>query len=1438
MATTRIPTYPADVVYETALNIGPLAAFPPPLWTNFTNRVLGPWSTSHGADYLLGRTTAGTWKPVLDNRDGGLDPFNASGPYYPNLAPYKQVRIRMPFGVNQLTADQAGAGEQSGYLGALPVQLGIVNDAGYPLSIVASGSAFQGAQVYQAVLPTGATVGATILLLKQAAVIPKQTYSFQAQARITAGNSVATQVSVAWIDLNGNTISTAAGTAQSITSGSSTWIQLAAAGLQAPAGAYSAQLKVQIASGTLTGSTTWQVDGLQWEQSPVATVWQLPGTLGANLLPQAVATGSASIDPTADSAANHFASAVGSIAQATNLTAAPTGASTAVAWTSPSGTTNTSPLYCGAVLPLAPAIDGPVTDCVQVTAGQQYTASTYLMRVSSADAIQVQVSIKFFTASGAPAGTFSGSSASVASGSWVRASVTATAPAGAAWGRPSYAITSPVGTTVTNTIYCTSWQFEQAASASAWVDPGPTYYPYWGYWEQFPQKWRLSGVWGETDAVCTDVLAGLAQRQIKDPFVEEVLATGVGPDFFYALGDPAGSTSCADTAGKRVPCPVENSPYGAGSLALGSAVTSASPGQAFKGATGTIATLNNNPSQGNSHEAQTYLALHETTLTPGPPSPQLTGGTLLNPAWTRMIAFRAPSAPASGNFPTLWMAQAPTFSSDLSFYLLYVNPTTGTLSFQENSSGGTGPLFTSAASVCDGNWHLVAFSFSGNGGFFDVFLDGTRVFHDNNSGAGWGGLTSIATDVVGANVVVGRNAYVSGWVGDLAHLVQFPFALSTTQATNLYNSWRSASSGESTGTRAQRLATWVGYPGAVAFDSGSTQSMGPANDLTGQSALAGYGAIAATENGDVFASNSNTLTFKSRAARYNSTPVFVFGEGAALGHPGEWPAEDMQLPTDPLNTYNIVPTQQYSTGQIATAQDAASQQANWQRTASTIVVNASSFAEVQAAGQYQLGRLKIPRQRLASMTLHPSAMPGLARVCAQLEKGVRIRAMKRPPFRSGASPIQFDGFVERVEWSRDPSGELFVRVEASPADLTNYLVLAPLHTTLNAQAASGQNQATINALSDAFVNPLAASLPQGYQLTFEPGTPRAETLTLAPSGIPFTGVGYQSAVLTFTTNFQFTHPANSVVTEPLPQGYTDPTLWDGQPSLAASSTTVLSGGASGTNTVTVGPLADSAANPLGSTWNVGDLLWLSPNNPAVFEGYNRLHPNLATAGEGALPLAAGTFGYTVGLFTAYNGNALQVTAAGTAWQGANVWQVTVPGAAGTGQDLASVLKMQCAAGLAFTGSFYVRSATTGANPQVQPYIQWYDAYYNPVGVTTTGTTVTLTGSPTAAWTRVTASATAPAGAVYARIGVTLTSAPAGSWAFQCDGLQFEQANAASVFCTTPQIKSVGATMPGYGSCVITLNTNLLNTHAAGDTVCDPLPPGVTSPPASPARLAY
>lgn len=1417
-----ISTYPAALKYQIAWNAGPFTINPPAMFTGIDARVLRPWSAEAGRNYELDRNEAGLWKPALDNRDGALDPTNPSSPYSPYVIPYRQCRVVATIGVNALSVDQATAGEGTRITGNLNLwpSRGVTNGSGYPLSIIAFAGAYQGTQVYQCVMPSSATAGSVVLLVQPVPVVPGTWYSFQAQAQITSGNSLASQAAILWYDINGVALTPSGGTGATLTAGAGTWTQLTVSG-QAPANAYSAWLKIQPTS-NLSAATTYLLDGLQWETSATPTLWQMPGTLSQNLLPRAVATGSQSINPVTDSVANWFYPTAGTIAQASFLTAAPSGHTTAVAWTTPAGTTSASVLYAGSAPAAANAI-GPVEDCVQVTAGTQYTASTYLMRTTSADTtVQVTAGWRWFDINGDLLSTSAGTAVTVTTSGWTRATSTATAPTGAVWGRPRIFISSPATTTAQNTIYAAGWQVEAAAAVTAWADPGVTKGIFRGFVEQYPQAWELSGTWGKLDLVATDGLGGIGLDLLQDPFIEEVLA--LNPSFFYTLNDPAGSGMVADLAAQCPPGVITQSPHGAGSLTLGASISGTTT---FTGTQGPVAQFANTPST-NAQSPLTYIALPAQVTAPS------WGGAPVQ-SFTRALAFQASAIPAAPMH--LWSAMTPTtVTLNLAGIDIYLD-TSGHLVI------GVGwpslELQTYATNYCDGNWHLVTVGVNVATGYPTFSIDGVATVFST------GVVTTpfaIATDVLGCFYQGSAPTINGGANAEIALAAQFPTDLTPAQITTLYNSFRTGSAGESTGARFQRVLGWIGWTGPTSIDVGSSVDMGGAQDLSGSSALDALNTITTTENGNAYVSRDGTMVFKGRADRYNrNTPTYVFGEHQQYG---EWPYEDVQLPVDPIHTYNDVQVTQYTaysqysfytqTQQIAYAVSPPAEAEFFDRVLQR-TINVESFSEVQDCANYLLGQYQTPTMRAKGIKLNPTAMPGLFTVCLNLGIGSRVRIMRRSNLL--AAPIAFDGFVERVEWGLDPRKGVTVTLECSPATRASYWVMSALNTTLAAQAASGQALATINALPDSAYNALASSLPTGYQLTFDPGTSIAETMTLAPGGIPATTPGYMTAQLTFTTNFAHTHQSGAIVCEPLPMGYTTPDTWDAFSTLGAGSAQLAEPASSGTNTITVGPFPDAAANPLGADLACGDLLWIGAGG-ADFEGYNTLHPNLATAGGGALPLAVGTNGSVVGLYAGL-GTPL-VTASGTAFQGATVWQETIGANATTPGGLLYVNKAPAKPFVTMTASLYARSITSGANPQVYVYAEYLGAA-GQVLSTAQSSTVTLTGSSGAAWTRLSVSSSAPAGAVWVQIGLVLAgTSPSSAWTFQADALQLEAAATASTFGVCPQVESVAACAPGYGSVVVTLAQNLANSHTAGEVVCDPLPPGTTVPSAiaGTTRLAY
>lgn len=72
-------------------------AFGPPtagsVWTDVTERLVA-FSIRRGRNSELDEFQAGTGSVVLLNSDRALDPANAASPYYPNVKPYRRLRLR------------------------------------------------------------------------------------------------------------------------------------------------------------------------------------------------------------------------------------------------------------------------------------------------------------------------------------------------------------------------------------------------------------------------------------------------------------------------------------------------------------------------------------------------------------------------------------------------------------------------------------------------------------------------------------------------------------------------------------------------------------------------------------------------------------------------------------------------------------------------------------------------------------------------------------------------------------------------------------------------------------------------------------------------------------------------------------------------------------------------------------------------------------------------------------------------------------------------------------------------------------------------------------------------------------------------------------------------------------------------------------------------
>lgn len=181
---------------------------------------------------------------------------------------------------------------------------------------------------------------------------------------------------------------------------------------------------------------------------------------------------------------------------------------------------------------------------------------------------------------------------------------------------------------------------------------------------------------------------------------------------------------------------------------------------------------------------------------------------------------------------------------------------------------------------------------------------------------------------------------------------------------------------------------------------------------------------------------------------------------------------------------------------------------------------------------------------------------------------------------------------------------------------------------------------------------------------------------------------------------------------------------------------------------------------------------------------NILSQLIATGGDlGGLAAGATLTGMGSDVLSDTDGTVGTVTASASAWQGSTVLQFAVPNATATGARIFHTPQPAAQPGQTYTVQMRVRNVTASTSLQVKPGLGWY---MTPQSTPTYsyGSTVTLTGSATAAWTLLTFTATAAAGSLGMSAAVVVAATAGAACSIQIDGVQVER-NATATAWVTP-----------------------------------------------------
>ncbi|WP_147267285.1 hypothetical protein [Streptomyces sp. SDr-06] len=255
-------------------------------YVDITGRTYGTVGTQRGRQYELDLVQSGTLRASLTNKDGSLDPNNQSGPWAGNIWPYQPLRVRAqwPPTANILDPWIANGGDGSA-LGT--ISGGAVGQDVYSVtdstggSIVASASAFSGANVFQFAVPASQPVGNRICHTPQPAVTPGVTYSLTIHVRnVTDSTTLDVKPFISWYGPPPSVAPTTNVYGSPVTlTGSSTATGWATLTLTATAPANPYGMDVGLAVATSPGSTcNVQVDAWQLEKSATPSAFVSPGT--------------------------------------------------------------------------------------------------------------------------------------------------------------------------------------------------------------------------------------------------------------------------------------------------------------------------------------------------------------------------------------------------------------------------------------------------------------------------------------------------------------------------------------------------------------------------------------------------------------------------------------------------------------------------------------------------------------------------------------------------------------------------------------------------------------------------------------------------------------------------------------------------------------------------------------------------------------------------------------------------------------------------------------------------------------------------------------------------------------------------------------------------------------------------------------------------------
>jgi len=613
--------------------------------------------------------------------------------------------------------------------------------------------------------------------------------------------------------------------------------------------------------------------------------------------------------------------------------------------------------------------------------GTTYTLSAWVFVTASSTSVKIGCS-------------GSSSAASSGTGSWQRLTLTFTATSAVSGITVFPSAASAAGSQV----YLDGIQLEVGSSATAFTTSGPRIYPVFrGYIERYPQSWDSTGFKGYSDLGAVDALALLSKISLRDVMTQDMIQDG--PLALFLLDEA--STPCVNIGGNVLPPMAEYRVEGV-TLVTEVPLNYGVPGPGVEqigcvsqpadiSVSGTVAhyLVSNFMNDvlkriGNILNGFTFECWFNVATNPSNGGPLVTGDGV---------------GTVAGRYIRLFM-----YGTNIG--LECYNANTTTFDYQ----------LPSTANLNDGRWHHMVGTEEFAGGsnitaklYVDGKLDSQVTFARGGATMSIGKISAFATLFVGS--------FEPGVVrGSISRIAAYDYPLSAARVASHYQS-AGAFQGDKSGTRIVRILNWAGWKGPTSIQTGVT-TVAPATGLAGQTALAASQLCETTEDGVFIASPNGVLTFMNRDWPLLQLP------GASVATFGE-----LETPYDPGLTRETDPTLIFNDWSVSrpggTAPQRVYNQTSMARyfpsTQSVTTQHADDTQALQFA-TYLLRRFKDSHARWPSVTITPSANPGLFPLALSLRIGDRVTVKRRT---SAGVTISEDHLISRITRNGSPTALSF-----------------------------------------------------------------------------------------------------------------------------------------------------------------------------------------------------------------------------------------------------------------------------------------------------------------------------------------------------------------------------------------------------------------------------